>query len=66
MKVREHDFVGKQRCPLESGSAGGIGATDELMLAVGKFYEHGVTKLVDDLLASALRNQIFKFHTPQL
>ena len=59
VEVGEHDFVGEERGPLEGGGAVGIGAADEFMLAIGEFYEFGPSKLLDQLLATALGNQIF-------
>ena len=59
VEVGEHDFVGEERGPLKGSGAVGIGAADEFVLAVGEFYEFGTTKLLDQLLATALGNQIF-------
>lgn len=36
------------------------------MLAVGEFYEFGLTELVDELFVLALWNYVFNFHKPQL
>ena len=59
MEVGEDDFVGEQRGPFKGGSAVGVGTADEFMLAVGELNEFGPSKLLDQLLAAALRNQIF-------
>ena len=55
----KHDFVGEKRGPFEGGGPVGIGAADEFVLSIREFYELGLTKLLDYLLATALRNQIF-------
>ena len=64
VKVREHDFMREERCPFKGAGAVGVRAADKLVLAVGKFDEFGLTELADDLVAVALRDDVFQFHTP--
>ena len=66
MKVREHNFMGEQRGPFIGGGTVGIGAAEEFMLAVGPANQLGVAELADDMVAVALRDEVYQFHTLQL
>ncbi|MEI8288289.1 MAG: hypothetical protein WCH99_02355 [Verrucomicrobiota bacterium] len=59
VEMGEHDFMGEERGPFEGGGAIGVGAADELVLTVGEFNEFGPAKLLDQLLAAALGNQVY-------
>ena len=63
VKVREHDFMGEERRPFKGVGAVGIGAADKFVLAVGPANQFGCAELADDLVAAALRDDIFQFHT---
>jgi len=66
VKVCENDFMGEERRPFKGCGAVGVGAADKFVLAVGTPNQFGVTELVDDPAAVALRDDVFQFHTPQL
>ncbi len=59
VEVGEHDFVGEECGPFEGGGAVGIGSAQKLVLSIREFYEFSPSKLLDHLLATALRNQVF-------
>ena len=59
VKVCEHDFMREKRRPFKGFSAVGVGATNQLVLAVGPADQLGVAKLADDLAAVALRDEVF-------
>ena len=63
VKVREHDFMREEGRPFEGVGAVGIGAADQLMLAVGLANQFGVAELADDLVEVALGDDIFQFHS---
>jgi len=64
VKVREHDFMREERRPFKGVGAVGVGAADKLVLAVGLAYQFGCAELADDLVAVALGDDVFQFHTP--
>ena len=64
VKVREHNFMREERRPFKGVGAIGVGAADQLVLAVGLANQLGVAKPANDLAAVALRNDVFQFHTP--
>ena len=66
MKVHEHDFMREERRSLKGGGAVGVGAADQIVLAVGLADQFGCAELPDDLAAVALRDEVFQFHTPPL
>lgn len=59
VEMREHDFVGEERGPLERRRTVGGGAADEFMLTVGEFYQFSATKLAHETAVITLGNQIF-------
>jgi hypothetical protein len=64
VKVREHDFMGEERRPFKGVGTVSVGAADQLVLAVGLANQFGVAELADNLVAVALRDDVFQFHTP--
>ena len=48
MKMREDDFMGKQRCPLKSCGSVSIGSAQKLVLAIGKFNEFCLAELLNN------------------
>jgi len=65
-EMREHNFMGEQRCPFKSSRPVSISSAQQFVLAVGEFYELGLTELPDQFGAEAQWNQIFQFHTPSV
>jgi hypothetical protein len=57
--MREHNFMGEQRGPFKGGGSITVRTANQFVLAVGMFYEFGITELPDDLFAIAFGNQIF-------
>lgn len=66
VNVRENDFMREERRPLKGVGTVGLGAADKFMLSVRLAYQFGVAKLADDLVAVALREEVFQFHTQPL
>ena len=64
--MREHNFMGEQRSPIKGSGSVCLGSANQFMLAIAEFNEFSVAELLDHLLAMALGNQVFQFHTPQL
>lgn len=64
VKVSEHNFMGEERRPFKGVRAVGVGAADQLMLAVGLADQFAAAELADDLAAVALRDEVVQFHTP--
>ena len=56
--MREHNFMGEQRGPFKGGGSITVRTANQFVLAVGMFYEFGITEL-PDLFAIAFGNQIF-------
>jgi hypothetical protein len=48
VKVREHDFMREERRPFKGVGAVGVGAPDQLVLAVGLANQFGVAELADE------------------
>ena len=63
VKVREHDFMGEERRPFKRAGTVGVGAADQLVLAVGPANQFCRAELADDLAAVALRDDVLQFHT---
>gem|GEM_PF-2970157 len=59
VEMREHDFVGEERGPLERRRTVGMGAADQFMLTVGEFHQFSMTKLAHETAVITLWNQIF-------
>ena len=64
VEVREHDFMREERRPFKGVGAVGVGAADKLVLAVGLANQFGCAELSDNLVAVALGDDVFQFHTP--
>jgi len=60
-EVGKDDLVGEERNPLEGGGAVGVGAAEELVLAVEKSDKFCLAELADDLVLVVRRNPIFHF-----
>ena len=48
MEMREDGFMGKQRGPFKSSGSVTVRTANQFMLAIGKFYEFGGTKLPNE------------------
>ena len=47
VEMREDDFMGEERGPFKSGRPVSISSANQFVLAVGEFYELGLTELLD-------------------
>ena len=48
VEMREHNFMGKQRCPFKSCVSISISSAQKFVLAIGEFNEFSLTKLLND------------------
>ena len=53
MKMREHNFMGKQRRPFKSCGSVLVSSANQFVLSIGKFDEFGLTELLDQFGAIA-------------
>ena len=52
-KMREHDFMGKQRRPFKGCGSVMVSSANQFVLTIGKFDELGLTELPDQFSAIA-------------